>query len=69
MQAAGSDGDAHELQDLGDLAHRDPEFLVEPRGDRDRPRPDLRAGRADRVAGLIGVAALRTPAAAGGARA
>jgi hypothetical protein len=64
MQGAGSDGDAHELQDLGDLAHRDPEFLVELRGDRDRPRPDLRAGRADRVAGLIGVAALRAPAAA-----
>ena len=61
IQPARSDADAEQPQDLADLAHRDPELLVQLRGDRDRPRTDLRAGRADRVAGLIAVAALRAP--------
>ncbi|HYN63002.1 MAG TPA: hypothetical protein VES36_00240 [Candidatus Limnocylindrales bacterium] len=64
VQAAGGNGQPEQLKDLADLAHRDAELLVELRGDRDRARPQLRAGGPDRVAGLIGVASLRPLAAA-----
>lgn len=64
MKPAGRDVHTQHSEDPADLADRDAERFVQLRGKRDRPRPDLRTGRPQRVAGLLAVASLHAPAAA-----